>query len=72
MKENNYFAIKIQTLVNIERYCLVVQKSNMIRVFVYIDNEQKYRCLLADIQRYYFLARTYKYRPVWLIPTFFT
>jgi len=26
----------------------------MINVFVYIDNQQKYRCL-ADIQRYYFL-----------------
>ena len=30
----------------------------MIRVFVCINIEQKYRCLLADVQRYYFMART--------------
>jgi len=31
----------------------------MIHVFVYIDDEQKYCSLLADIQRFNFLARTY-------------
>jgi len=41
---------------------LFISYSNMIRVFVYTDNEQKYRCKIADIQRYYFLARTYTYR----------
>jgi len=40
--------------------------SNMIRVFVYIDNQQKYRCYLPNRQRYYFLARTYSYRSVFL------
>ena len=45
---------------------LINVNSNMICVFVYIDNEQKYRCYLADTQRYYFLARTYNYRSVFL------
>jgi len=38
----------------------------MIRVFVYINNEQKYRCLLADKQRYYFLAQANLYWSVFL------
>jgi len=41
----------------------------MIRVFVCINKEQKYRCKLADIQQYYFLAQTaqtYYFKSVFL------
>jgi len=38
----------------------------MIHVLVFVKKEQKYRCLLADIQRYYFLTRTYYFKSVFL------
>jgi len=48
---------------------IYIDRSNIIRVFVCINKEQKYRCLSADIQRYYFLARAvwaYHFRSVFL------